>query len=224
MRNIDRIIWPIAVLLSLTACGKTIDWKQEVKLHDGKVIVVDRQSKQESMSIPTKGILEPWQQIAFTHPASGERIVWDLPKGGANAIYAGVGADWITAGNGNDELFGGAEADFLQGDAGNGVSDGADTLDGEAGDDILLGADSASTTEDAAPIAGNLLANNTDVDAGTVLTIQSRHADRRLRHAESRRRRRLELQPGECVAPPTQAPGGCPPDGLSLWCYIFRSD
>lgn len=81
MRNIDRIIWPIAVLLSLTACGKTIDWKQEVKLHDGRVIVVDRQSKQESMSIPTKGILEPWQQIAFTHPVSGERIVWDLPKG-----------------------------------------------------------------------------------------------------------------------------------------------
>lgn len=81
MKTIERIICLIAFSLSLTACGKTIDWKQEVKLHDGRVIVVDRQSKQESMSIPTKGILEPWQQIAFTHPASGERIVWNLPQG-----------------------------------------------------------------------------------------------------------------------------------------------
>lgn len=81
MKDLSKIIWIIAGLLSLTACGKTIDWKQEVKLHDGRVIVVDRQSNQESMSIPVRGILESWQQISFIHPASGERIVWDLPKG-----------------------------------------------------------------------------------------------------------------------------------------------
>ena len=40
-----------------------------------------------------------------------------------------------------------------------------------ANDLPLLGADSAATSEDAAPIAGNLLANDSDVDAGTVLTI-----------------------------------------------------
>lgn len=95
MKAIERIICLTAASLSLAACGKTIDWKQEVKLHDGRVIVVDRKSKQESMSIPTKGILEPWQQIAFTHPASRERIVWDLPKGlGLWMLDIGGGMIW----------------------------------------------------------------------------------------------------------------------------------
>ncbi len=40
-----------------------------------------------------------------------------------------------------------------------------------ANDLPVLGADSAATAEDAAPIGGNVLANDHDIDAGTVLTI-----------------------------------------------------
>ncbi|MDP2809214.1 MAG: VCBS domain-containing protein, partial [Rhodocyclaceae bacterium] len=42
-----------------------------------------------------------------------------------------------------------------------------------ANDLPVLGADSAATTEDVAPVSGNLLANDTDIDAGTVLTISN---------------------------------------------------
>lgn len=72
---------PIVASLSLTACGKTIEWKQEVKLHDGRMIVVERQSKQKEISLPVKGVLEPWQQVTFTHPTTGERVIWELPNG-----------------------------------------------------------------------------------------------------------------------------------------------
>lgn len=81
MKAIERIVWLITVSLSLTACGKTIDWKQEVKLHDGRVIVVDRLSKISGTVFPENVTLEFEQTLTFRHPDSGERIEWKLPQG-----------------------------------------------------------------------------------------------------------------------------------------------
>ena len=72
---------PIVASLSLTACGKTIDWKQEVKLHDGRMIVVERQSKLGPTRFPENVALEDAQTLKFAHPATGERIEWVIPKG-----------------------------------------------------------------------------------------------------------------------------------------------
>jgi hypothetical protein len=79
-------IWMIGLLLtsfSLTACGggRTIEWKQEVRLHDGRVIVIDRVSKQTGKIFPENTIIEYEKTLTFTHPDTGERIRWTLPKG-----------------------------------------------------------------------------------------------------------------------------------------------
>lgn len=68
---------------SLAACsdGRTIDWKQEVKLHDGGVIALDRISKQTGKTFPESTILEYEQSIAFTIPDTNEHVSWILPKG-----------------------------------------------------------------------------------------------------------------------------------------------
>ena len=79
--TITRMIGAIVLSVSLTACGKTIDWKQEVKLHDGRVIVVDRQSKISGTVFPENVTLEFEQTLTFRHPDSGERIEWKLPQG-----------------------------------------------------------------------------------------------------------------------------------------------
>lgn len=72
---------PIVASLSLTACGKTIEWKQEVKLHDGRVIVIDRTSKLGGTRFPENVALEDMQTLSFHHPDSGDRIEWEIPKG-----------------------------------------------------------------------------------------------------------------------------------------------
>lgn len=81
MKAIKGIICFIAVSLSLTACGKTIEWKQEVKLHDGRVIVMDRVSKISGTIFPENVTLEFEQTLSIRHPDSGVRIEWKLPQG-----------------------------------------------------------------------------------------------------------------------------------------------
>ena len=46
---------------------------------------------------------------------------------------------------------------------------------------------------------GNVLANDTDIDAGTILTVVPRHLYRHLRHADPGRGRGVQLFPGQCV-------------------------
>ncbi len=46
---INGLVLPLLLVSSLNACGdgkKTVEWKQEVPLHDGRVIVLERISKQ----------------------------------------------------------------------------------------------------------------------------------------------------------------------------------
>lgn len=78
----------LGVLLSagfaINACGesgRTLDWKQEVQLHDGRVIVVERISKQTGNIFPENVVMESEQTLSFTHPDTQEKIRWTLPQG-----------------------------------------------------------------------------------------------------------------------------------------------
>lgn len=69
---------------ALNACGrggKTLEWKQEASLHDGRVIVVDRIAKQTGKIFPENTVIEYEKTLSFTHPDTGVRIGWTLPKG-----------------------------------------------------------------------------------------------------------------------------------------------
>lgn len=81
VKTMAKLIWPIAVLSVLSACGKTIEWKQEVKLHDGRVIVMERMSKLSGTVFPENVVLEYEQTLIFRHPDSGTRIEWKIPEG-----------------------------------------------------------------------------------------------------------------------------------------------
>jgi hypothetical protein len=86
LQAVRWIIAGVALLLlvpGLGACsgGRTLEWKQEVKLHDGRVILVDRISKQTGKLTPEGAILEYEQTLTFTHPDTGQRLIWMLPKG-----------------------------------------------------------------------------------------------------------------------------------------------
>ncbi len=79
-----RITLIFLLFFSLTACGsgeKTIRWKQEVQLQDGRVIEVNRISKQTGHVFPENVILEYEQTLSFTNPDTQEKITWKIPKG-----------------------------------------------------------------------------------------------------------------------------------------------
>jgi len=60
---------------------KKLAWRQEARLHDGRVIVVDRLSEQRSGSFPENVVLEYRQEISFANPNTGQRASWELPTG-----------------------------------------------------------------------------------------------------------------------------------------------
>lgn len=69
--------------MGLSACdrGRTIEWKEEVKLQDGRVVMVERMSKQTGVIFPENTVIEYEKTLSFTHPDTSERIDWILPKG-----------------------------------------------------------------------------------------------------------------------------------------------
>lgn len=73
----------VALIVALSACdsGRTLEWKQEAPLADGRMIVIDRVSKQTSVKYPERAIFEFQQILSFTNPDTGERISWEIPNG-----------------------------------------------------------------------------------------------------------------------------------------------
>jgi hypothetical protein len=81
MRSMTKLIGMLAAGFAMSACGRTIEWKQEVPLHDGRVIVIERESEQGGYD-PFVGMrMETAQTLSFVHPATGERVRWKLPTG-----------------------------------------------------------------------------------------------------------------------------------------------
>jgi hypothetical protein len=81
------IITSLALLLLVSGLGaysdgrKTVEWKQEVPLNDGRVVVLERISKQTGTLFPENVSMEYEQTLTFVHPDTQERIRWTLPKG-----------------------------------------------------------------------------------------------------------------------------------------------
>lgn len=74
----------LSACVSVSACGesgKTLDWRQEVPLHDGRVIVLERISKQTGKIFPENVVMEAEQTLTFIHPDTRETIRWTLPQG-----------------------------------------------------------------------------------------------------------------------------------------------
>lgn len=53
-----------------------IKWKEEVKLHDGRVIVVERWGKRGGRAEPGQPPMQSWEEIRTKNPDTGEEIVW----------------------------------------------------------------------------------------------------------------------------------------------------
>lgn len=79
-----KLRFAVFLAICVSACGsggRTIHWKQEVKLEDGRMLVVERKSKQTKIILPENTVIEHEKALAFIHPDTGERIQWILPKG-----------------------------------------------------------------------------------------------------------------------------------------------
>lgn len=62
--------------------GKTIHWKQEAPLHDGRMLIVERVSElSPSDPFQLSVRFEFAQKLAFTHPDTSEKISWNIPDG-----------------------------------------------------------------------------------------------------------------------------------------------
>lgn len=84
LKVFKRLIVLLVAGIAMHACGesgKTLSWRQEVLLSDGRVIVMDRVSKQTGKIFPENTVIEYEKSLAFAHPDTGERISWTLPKG-----------------------------------------------------------------------------------------------------------------------------------------------
>jgi len=67
-------------VLSTTGCGRQLNWTQDALLHDGRVLLVERNSVFNS-PFPGNSGMEIRQTLTFSHPDTGERITWRLPDG-----------------------------------------------------------------------------------------------------------------------------------------------
>jgi hypothetical protein len=83
MSKINAIGFCLSACLSLSAYSgeKTVHWKQEVQLQDGRVIIMDRTSVQTGKIIPENVSMEKSQSITFVNPDTNEKVAWDIPKG-----------------------------------------------------------------------------------------------------------------------------------------------
>lgn len=85
----------IATTVALSGCLGTlltpsytpeIKWKEEVKLHDGRVIVVDRESRREGRAVPGEAPFEGVFIVRAKHPDTGEEILWNEFAGGGPEV------------------------------------------------------------------------------------------------------------------------------------------
>lgn len=85
LRKLSSVISILTIGATMTACSNSTSWKEEVLLHDGKKLIVER-----SMSYDPKGNREIGQSdpkseetLKFTLPGSSERIAWKSDFGPA---------------------------------------------------------------------------------------------------------------------------------------------
>lgn len=75
------IIWKALPVIDYFT-GKTIHWKQEAPLHDGRMLIVERVSELgPSNPFDLSMRMEIKQTLSFTHPDTGEMLKWKVPDG-----------------------------------------------------------------------------------------------------------------------------------------------
>lgn len=72
---------PLLALLVLGACARIVHWQQEVKLQDGRTLVIARTSKQAGPGLAPRDTTGFARELTFVHPDTAEEIRWELPKG-----------------------------------------------------------------------------------------------------------------------------------------------
>lgn len=106
-----RTILIALAALASAACEwfeRDLNWKQEVRLQDGRTLMVDRVSRVTGKRFPEGGNYDIYQSLTFTHPDTNERIAWAPPEhtgpvmldlDGPNVYYV---VEAITVGDYND--------------------------------------------------------------------------------------------------------------------------
>jgi len=95
-KQITKLGLLLMIGVSMSACSK--DWKEEVLLHDGKKIIVERvqnQGNRPTLESRERAILD--ETITFTPPGTNHKIVWsmsfrdDVPdQNGVNVVLLGI--------------------------------------------------------------------------------------------------------------------------------------
>jgi hypothetical protein len=68
-----------------------LHWKEEVKLHDGRVIVAERERRQGGRAEPGQAPPQNWEEIRARNPDTGEDVVWQDESGTAAYVLDFVG-------------------------------------------------------------------------------------------------------------------------------------
>lgn len=80
MKHICLTVLAAALLSGCEWFERDLEWKQEVRLQDGRTVMVDRVSKVTGKRFPEGGNYDIYQSLAFTHPDTNERIAWAPPE------------------------------------------------------------------------------------------------------------------------------------------------
>ena len=81
----------IFLLMSRLFTDPEIRWKEEVKLHDGRVIVVDRWAKRQWMGELGHRGLPLWSEIKTKNPNTGAEINWYEDAGSDAYVFDFIG-------------------------------------------------------------------------------------------------------------------------------------
>ncbi|MDP3744633.1 MAG: hypothetical protein Q8Q76_09900 [Methylotenera sp.] len=69
----------LALGVSMSACSATKNWKEEVLLHDGKKIIIERTAKLGSRpSLESRARQTLSEVITFTVPETGHQVTWEM--------------------------------------------------------------------------------------------------------------------------------------------------
>ncbi|MBI4937117.1 MAG: hypothetical protein HY846_02650 [Nitrosomonadales bacterium] len=77
LRRITKLGLLLMMGASMSACSSTMEWKEEVKLHDGQIIVAERHYNLAGYAYLDSSERTPLDEtVTFTLPGRGNKIIW----------------------------------------------------------------------------------------------------------------------------------------------------
>ena len=74
--NIAKLVLLLMMGMSMSACSAKKNWKEEVLLHDGQKIIVERHFNLGSATLESRERKELDETVSFTLPGSNKNIIW----------------------------------------------------------------------------------------------------------------------------------------------------